>query len=485
MNLSKSLNGQPYIAFVFFIFLQTAQLNSKAQIATSSPYSRYGIGDITGKGLSQAFALGGSNIALQNDTTPVFFINSGNPASYSNIRLTTAELGVNFSRLQLQSQSTQKSINNASVGYITLAFPFKKWWGASAGLTPYSSVGYNVREQQTITNVGNVDFLYQGNGGINQAYFGNGIKPFYELPMLFMKSKKYQRLKEEKKDSIIYRILKRKKSLQSLSLGVNASYLFGSISHEQRSIFPLNANAYNTYTSSTTRVGDIYLDYGAQYAYTIDSLKGRDLKENVQILVGATYAAQTNINTKIDSLSYTYSLDALSIPHYKDSITNTEGKKGKVPLPLSFGFGLGLKKGDQWLITSDFAIQNWSSLVIFNQPQGLKNSMRFSFGAQFIPNSKASGKGSFLKRVNYRIGARYLQSSIVVKQKQLIENAISFGLGLPVGRNFLLQNFSMVNIGVEIGQRGTTANGLIKEQFVRALLGFTINDKWFIKPKYD
>jgi hypothetical protein len=268
-------------------------------------------------------------------------------------------------------------------------------------------------------------------------------------------------------------------------LGVNASYLFGSISHEQRSIFPLNANAYNTYTSSTTRVGDIYLDYGAQYAYTIDSLKGRDLKENVQILVGATYAAQTNINTKIDSLSYTYSLDALSIPHYKDSITNTEGKKGKVPLPLSFGFGLGLKKGDQWLITSDFAIQNWSSLVIFNQPQGLKNSMRFSFGAQFIPNSKASGKGSFLKRVNYRIGARYLQSSIVVKQKQLIENAISFGLGLPVGRNFLLQNFSMVNIGVEIGQRGTTANGLIKEQFVRALLGFTINDKWFIKPKYD
>jgi hypothetical protein len=485
MNISQSLSKHLYSSLAFFIFLLTIQLNAKAQVATSSPYSRYGIGDITGKGLSQAFALGGSTIALQNDTTPMLFINSGNPASYSNIRLTTAELGVNFSRLQLQSASTQKSINNASVGYIALAFPFKKWWGASAGLTPYSSVGYNVSEHQTITNVGDVDFSYQGNGGINQVYFGNGIKPFYGLPKLFMNSEKYHRLKEAKKDSIINRILKRKRALQSLSLGINASYLFGGIGHEQHSIFPLNALAYNTYTSSTTRVGDIYLDYGGQYAYTIDSLNGRDLKDNVQLLVGATYAAQSNINAKTDSLSYTYTLDALGNKHYKDTITNSEGTKGEITFPLSFGFGLGFKKGDRWLITSDFAVQNWSSMAIFNQPQGLKNSMRVSVGAQLVPNSKASGKGSFFKRVNYRIGARYLQTSMVVKETQLVENAISFGLGLPVGRNFLLQNFSMINIGVEIGQRGTTANGLIKEQYVKALLGFTINDKWFVKPKYD
>ena len=43
----------------------------------------------------------------------------------------------------------------------------------------------------------------------------------------------------------------------------------------------------------------------------------------------------------------------------------------------------------------------------------------------------------------------------------------------------------MVNIGLEIGQRGTTTNGLIKEQFFKATIGFTINDRWFAKPKVD
>jgi hypothetical protein len=43
----------------------------------------------------------------------------------------------------------------------------------------------------------------------------------------------------------------------------------------------------------------------------------------------------------------------------------------------------------------------------------------------------------------------------------------------------------MVNIGLEVGQRGTVTNGLIKEQFFKVTLGFTLNDRWFVKPKFD
>lgn len=470
--------------FLSAIFLFIPYL-SHSQVASSSPYSRYGVGDINGKGFSQAFAMGGSTIAMQNDTTPLLFINSGNPASYSNMRLTSAELGINFSRLQLQSSGEKKILNNGSVGFIALAFPFTKWWGASAGLTPYSSVGYNVSDQQNISNVGEINFLYEGSGGINQIYFGNGIKPLYGLPKMFTNSKKYQRLREEKKDSIIQRILKRKRSWQALSLGVNASYMFGSINQVQRSIFPFSSNSFNTRTGTTTRVGDVYLDYGAQYAFTVDSIKGRDLKDNVQFLLGATFAAQTNVNAKIDSLTYTYFNSSSGFEIGRDTIQDTQDTKGKITLPLSFGFGIGFKKGDRWLIASDFAMQNWSSYQAFNVTQGLKNSMRISLGLQFVPNSKSNDKHSYYKRIHYRMGARYAQTAIELKNTPLIENVLTFGLGLPVGRNFLMQNFSMINIGVEIGQRGTTSNGLIKEQFFKAVLGFTINDKWFNKPKYD
>ena len=116
--------------FLIVLFLSQFSIGN-AQTASSSPYSRYGIGDLTGKGFSQNFAIGGTTIAMQNDTLPMFFINNGNPASYSNIRLTTADLGINYNRVQLQNSDVKKSINSSSISNIALAFPFKKWWGTS------------------------------------------------------------------------------------------------------------------------------------------------------------------------------------------------------------------------------------------------------------------------------------------------------------------------------------------------------------------
>lgn len=472
-------------SFFLFCTLFCIHNTSFAQTSTSSPYSRYGIGDITGKGFGQGFALGGTNIAMQNDTTPMFFINTGNPASYANVRLTTAELGANYNRVVLQSSTEKKTVHSAALSHVSLAFPFKRWWGGSIGLIPYSSVGYNVSDHQDIANVGGVDYLYSGSGGIDQLLFGNGIKPLYGLPRMFMSSKKYQRLKLEKKDAEINKILKRKKSLQGLSIGVNASYLFGNFENTRKSIFDPSGNLFNTKTGITTRVADAYFDYGVQYSFFIDSLKGRDLKQNVKVTLGATFAAQTDIRAQIDSLSVSFFYNSIGTEIPKDTIELTENTKGKITLPLSLGFGGSIKKGDHWLLAGDFAIQNWSAYKAFDKTQGLKNSMRISLGAQFIPNSKASGSGNYLKRTYYRLGIRYAKTALELKSTQLAEYAVSVGLGLPVGRNYLLQNFSMVNIGAELGQRGTISNGLIKENFLKITIGFTINDRWFVKPKFD
>ncbi len=487
-SIRKNIKKNNAIALFVLSTLYLIHTTSFAQ-TISSPYSRYGIGDITGKGFGQNFAMGGTSIALQNDTTnPMFFINTGNPASFSNMRLTTSELGINYNRVKLESSSTNKIINSASLAYASLAFPIKKWWGVSVGLIPYSSVGYKVSDHQEIpanTGTTGVDFLYEGRGGINQLYFGNGIKPLYGLPNLFLRSKKYERLKQEKKYTEIDHILQRKKNWQALSLGLNTSYLFGNFVNSRRSIFPSSSYAFNTRTGTTTRVSDVFFDYGAQYSYSIDSIRGRDLKDNVQILIGATFAAQTSVNAKIDSLSYSYFNNSTGFEVVKDTIEITQNTKGKITLPLSFGFGVGFKKGNRWLVAADFAMQNWSSYQAFNQTQGLKNSMRVSVGMQYIPNSKASGLDNYYKRLHYRLGIRYAQTALELKSTQLTESAVSFGIGFPVGRNFLLQNFSMVNIGVEAGYRGTTTNGLIKENFFKATIGFTINDRWFVKPKFD
>lgn len=494
-----------------------------AQTATSSPYSRYGLGNIYSKDFSQGFALGGTTIAMQNDTMPLFFINTANPASYPNIRLTTIEVGLNYTRTMLYSSNAKSKSNSAAFNYVALAFPIKKWWAASIGLIPYSSVGYKISDQQVIDNVGKINFLYEGSGGFNQAYFGNGIKPFYGMPRMFMKSNRYKALiskynaegklktpaqvKEDKETA--EKLLLKKKRWQEFNVGVNVSYLFGNIENSGRSIVPSSYMGFNTRTFTTKRVNDIYLDYGAQYAFTIYKVKKknyiydtlvyhnpdslyytnkrlnplkphtyRELNEKVKILVGANFAAQSNLNAKIDSLSYSYFTNNAGYEIGKDTVVNTQGVKGKISLPLSFGFGLGFKKGDRWLVAADFAMQNWSSYQAFNQTRELKNSMRVSLGAQWIPDSKAIS--TYYKRMYYRLGARYYQTAIEIKNTRLTEYAAVVGVGFPVARNT-----SMVNLALEFGTRGTLTNGLIKENFMKATIGFTINDRWFIKPKFD
>jgi hypothetical protein len=488
MKIIKNIH-QLKLVFLLFIIHAVPTLSFAQSSNTSSPYSHYGIGDVQGKAFAQGFAMGGSYIALQNDSTQLFFINAGNPASYANSRLTVAELGLNYSAVQLQNTTDKQFVHNASLGYVSLAFPIKKWWGSSFGILPYSSVGYAISDHKDVVSAGDVEFLYEGSGGFNRVYFGNAIKPLYGVPGAFLKSKKYTRLKLEKKDSVIAQILKRKKLAQGLSLGFNISYLFGNIQNSQRSIFQPTVIAFNTRSVTGTRVSDVYLDYGAQYAFKINSIHGRMLKEDVKIMLGATFSAQTNVNAKVDTLTYSYYYDGSGAEVLRDTIKLSKDTKGSITLPLSVGFGFGFKKGERWLATADVELQNWSSYQAFNQTQGLKNSMRISAGAQYTPNPKFENSKNplegYYKHIQYRAGLRYTQTALVLRNTQLKEYAISLGAGFPVGTNYRFQNFSMVNVGVEVGQRGTTADGLIQENFIRVRLGFTINDRWFVKPKID
>ena len=474
---------------LFFILNAAASVQSFAQSSnTSSPYSRYGVGDLAGKGFAQGFAMGGTHIALQNDTTQLFFINSGNPAALANVRLTTAELGLNYSGVQLTNSTTKQKVHNASLAYVSLNFPVTKWWGSSIGLLPYSSVGYAISDHNTLKSTGEVEYLYEGSGGINQLYFGNAVKPLYGLPSAFRNSKKYTKLLEEKKYAEIRRMMNRRKRAQGLSLGFNAAYLFGNIEHSKRSIFQPKVVALNTHSTTSTRISNAYFDYGIQYSFTIDSLNGRDLEQNVKLMVGATFTAQTNVHAKVDTLTYSYYYGTSGEEIWRDTIKQSKDNKGSITFPLSFGFGVGFKKGSKWLVTADFAMQNWSSFQAFNMNQGLKNSMRVSAGVQYVPNAGYIPKKAldgYAKKINYRAGVRYAKTALELKNTQLNEYALSLGVGLPVGTIYMLQTFSMVNIGVEFGQRGTTSNGLIRENFLKASVGFTINDKWFGRARID
>ena len=85
---------------------------------------------------------------------------------------------------------------------------------------------------------------------------------------------------------------------------------------------------------------------------------------------------------------------------------------------------------------------------------------------------------NYFQRVTYRAGINYQKTGLVINDTDINEYGISFGVSLPMGLKL-----SNVNLGFEIGKRGTTDNNLIEEKFYNFRLSLSLNDKWFRKQK--
>ncbi len=82
--------------------------------------------------------------------------------------------------------------------------------------------------------------------------------------------------------------------------------------------------------------------------------------------------------------------------------------------------------------------------------------------------------------MNYRFGFHYDAGILKINDTRINEYGMSFGIGLPVS-----QSYSSVNLGIEIGKRGTTNNNLISENYFKFTLGISLFERWFIQRKYQ
>jgi hypothetical protein len=444
------------LAALLFVLCFSADLFSQG--ITSSPYSRYGLGDVQERAFAPQAGMAGIGYAVLNDSTSPYFINCLNPATYTGIRITTFDAGVRSNTYKLQSNASEAIVNNTSLGYVALGFPLGKRGGASFGLLPYSSVGYNITDSDTNGFGERENFGYEGSGGLNQFYMGAGMKL---LPSRFAKKG------------------------TDLSFGINGSYIFGTINNK-RSVYYNAPNHYNTRINESTTIGDFTADLGLLFSFTKDST-GRSGSEDTKFLFGITCGLPSSLSATRTQLINSYTVSSLGFEQFVDTIVNNQGVEGSISLPLSFGAGIAVKQGERLLVGLDYSMQQWSKLTLFEETAELNNSMKLALGMQFVPKKNMDTKDSYFKRIHYRAGVQYRQTFLELRSTQLTETSVSVGFGLPlrlvkVGAQY---SHSMVNFSIEAGQRGTIENNLIKEQFVRGLVSFTLNDRWFIKRKFD
>jgi hypothetical protein len=397
-------------------------------------------------------AMGGIGTAI-NRINGYNSINPSNPASYAKINLTTIDAGLYANRLSLkQNGQGSASDGNFGINHITFAVPTSRNSALSFGLMPYSQLGYNYR--QSIPNFGTgsaadtnvVNYLYTGEGGLTKAHIGYGVTLF-----------------------------------KHLSIGANLTYLFGELKHTQATEIPKLIGTLNSRIEDNNSIGGLSYDYGLQY--NIDFTPDRHL------ILGYSASANSKLSSQNSYIVSQYTLDNSGVANLPvDSLINRQGTQTKIQLPQINRFGVSYQYDTKFLVGADYTMGKWSGLTIGGVNQGLRDSKTFNIGGQFTPEIDAIG--NYWATIDYRLGFMANQSYLTVNNAtgggttNITSNAVTFGFGLPL-RPYYRNTYYKVNLSVEIGQRGTLSNGLIKENYVNIRLGFTLNDRWFQKLKFD
>ncbi|MEC7646133.1 MAG: hypothetical protein VX689_01460 [Bacteroidota bacterium] len=398
-----------------------------AQISTSSPYSRFGLGELQQNVLSEFNAFGGASIALSNSTS----INPNNPASYASFVSKSFLLSTGgwHQTTQLDNGDVTQILNNTGFGHLVLGFPLGTKFGSSFGMIPFSSTGYEMRTRNSNYNA---DMNYYGDGGLSKVYFGGAYK-----------------------------------DLNGFSLGINASYLFGGLNRRKQLVYD-DESFLNSRSNNKINLTGFYYELGLLYK--------KGLNENDEFSVGLTINNESSIRAKRTVLVESFEFSGFfEVP--QDTFINSV-EWGDVTLPKCISTGIAYSKNKQWLFLADYSIQNWSDYSMFDESDNLVSSMKICGGIEYTPEYNSITK--YYKKINYRFGASYSNTPLQFDDNQLNEMSISFGFGIPVSKSRTKYDFACT-----LGQRGTTEGNLIKEQFVRLSLSISYDGIWFVKRKYD
>jgi hypothetical protein len=406
-----------------------------AQSSINSPYSRFGLGDLAGKNMNTTLqGMGGISIGFADPG----IINPANPASYARIDSGSFifEAGIFTDFTTLKTTTLSESGYFGSLNYILMGFPITRWWRTSLGVMPFSKIGYDVNILVDVEGFSNVENSIEGDGGLNQVYWGNAFKIG-----------------------------------KNLRLGINATYLFGESRRRSVINFVDSLLILGTKTETRVRGSDFIFDYGVQYDI--------HMNKNRQLTIGLIYANAFNIKATRSYLATNIfnGIDG-AVDIVRDTIAYEPDETGTISLPAKAGFGLTYRNADRWMVGADFEWQNWEKFKGFGISDTLDNSWRIAFGGEFTPVHTSIS--SLFTRMTYRLGFRYSNSYLTISDNNINEFGISFGFKFP-----LRQTKTTLNMSFEIGKRGTTRANLVQENFINFTFGVSINEHWFHKRKYQ
>ena len=398
-----------------------------AQKGTLSPYSFYGLGESLFSGTADQRSMGGLVAYVDS-----IHHNVSSPASLAELKLVNYNIGANYSRRNFISDANSSKNETAGIDYMTVAIP-TKYFGFGFGLLPKTAVGYRLSVSDEINGLSS-NSNYEGNGGINQVFFSLGFSP-----------------------------------IKNLGIGTSFNYNFGSI--------------YRVHTRQDEGI-DLLSQLKSESEFrglewNVSSYFKIDLSNRLQLQLHYVYQPKANL----DSYNYRSISTFTSLGEQRDnqevnlSLEGLDKTTSESPAKQTIGGGFGEPKkwyiGGQWTETYG-SLDNAFYAVGSVQ---YEPASQLSIGGYFIPEYDSFS--SYWKRIVYRAGFVSSKTGMILNDKAIANTGITFGVGLPVA------GFSNVNMGLEFGKLGAGGESLIEENYFNIRIGFSLNDRWFIKRKYN
>lgn len=416
-------------ALALFLAVVLAALTPRTSTAQSggSAYSLFGVGDLRYFPSVRSIGMGSTGLGLQSPYT----INAAMPAAWARIAHTRLEAGLFYEGYNSTDGDRTRYLGGVGFTGGMLAIPISPDRGIAlvAGFNPYASSDYDVTTRQPYTSAADTTSFQVRqieDGRISQAQLGLSWAPLANVTV---------------GGAFLYRFGKYTKTLEQQA--TETPYAGGTMTQE-------------------TSLRGTGLTIGAQ----LENL-GMITPSLSPFSIGALFSTGSTLWLSIDRL-YDYTAES-------DTLGTIESS---VKLPVSFGIGVGYQLSPRWVAALDVLHQPWSTVRVEGRPVStLKDATRVGVG--FERTGSREINATWLDRCAFRLGASYSSTYLELNGSSIDAWFITAGAAVP------LSGETRVAFAVEGGQRGTNANGLIKDTIVRLHVALLVSELWFTRPEDD
>ena len=385
--------------------------------------------------------MGGTGIAARNRRV----INYLNPAAVTarDSLSFMADFGLTESNKVFKQGDIRSAHNTFNIYDFVMSFPIYRSSAFMVGLTPFSDMGYDFSSYETdpniIGNTGNITYDSYGTGSVYQLFVGAGVTFWKQL-----------------------------------SLGAEMIYYFGNLDKVTNMDYA-NSSYRSVNSGSELTVRGVTGKFGLQYE--------QKLGGDVSMVIGATYRMGTDM--KGYSKNYRYANQSSVTDTLKYSVDTLAGSGMKFGDEI--GIGIAVKGGERWSAEFNYVRSDWSNSgfdtapgfsVIGESRFTSTVSQSFRAGFEFVPNR--NDIRYYYKKCAYRAGVYYDQAYYKLDGHNVNSMGLTLGVTLPVFRLY-----NGISLGVDLGQRASTRNNMIRERYATFNIGFNIHDIWFRKVQYQ